>query len=196
VIRNRPEAMPSVRLDAQAGPSTGAPLCFEIARRVHSCPHVGRLMARRPPSTGRLLGELCEPVGGGEVGLQAVAVDVAWIVDQAPALRALAGAKFAGQQAATEWAAGDDAELYSSHGTDVMFLVARLSPRLRVTLSAGLHGTPIHPIKSEFIRPAAIGQPVSTFYDRTTRKPSARVVHDHALQLRWSFVFAIPNGYW
>jgi hypothetical protein len=44
-----------------------------------------------------LLGELCRAVGGGEVGLEAVAADVAWIIDQAPAFRALTGGVFAGQ---------------------------------------------------------------------------------------------------
>jgi hypothetical protein len=32
-------------------------------------------------------------------------------------------------------------------------------------------------------------QPVSTLYDRTIRKPSARVVHDPILQQRWSWLF-------
>jgi hypothetical protein len=42
---------------------------------------------------------------------------------------------------------------YSSHGTDVMFLVARSSSHLRVTLSAGLYGSPIKPLMA--FRPLA-----------------------------------------
>jgi hypothetical protein len=38
-----------------------------------------------------------------------------------------------------------DTAFYTNHGTDVMFLVARSSPYLRVTLSVRLRGTPIHP---------------------------------------------------
>ena len=40
---------------------------------------------------------------------------------------------------------------YFSPGTEVMFLVARSAPSLRVTLSAGLHRTPIHPSAIELL---------------------------------------------
>jgi hypothetical protein len=55
-----------------------------------------------------------------------------------------------------------------------MVPVARSSLRLRVTLSAGLHGSPIHPTGSAgSYRLAAIGRTGVHLYDRISQKPAA-----------------------
>jgi hypothetical protein len=46
--------------------------------------------------------------------------------------------------------------------------------------SSRLHASPIHPIEASSGRSPPAGEPVSTFYDRTSRKLWARTVHDPA----------------